>query len=134
MSKSELYFEFLAEEGYRPHRDGEGDITFRKEGKLYVLFAGEDDPQLFRLGALYIWPIESEEERVQALQAASVVTGRMKVTKVYVMDDNVHATIELLYSRPEEFKPLFDRLMGLLDAGVQDFAAQMRAFTPAATA
>lgn len=127
MTKSELYFEYLAEEGFRPKID-EGDIVFKKEGRTYVLFVDDNDEHLFRLGALFLRRIESEDERIQALQVASDVTGLFKVTKVYVANDHVHATAELLFSNPEDFKPLFYRVLGLIDAGTDKFAEGMAAF------
>lgn len=126
VTKAELYFEYLADEGFRPKIDDEGDVSFKKEGSQYLIYSNENDPQLFRLCALFIWPIESYEERVQALEAASKATRQLKSTKVYVQDDNVHATIELLFSRPEDFKPLFHRALGLVDAGVERFVEGMQ--------
>lgn len=134
MKKDELYFEFLAEEGYRPSRFEDGDIGFRREGKQYVLFTEEDDPQFFRLAALYVWPIENEDERVQALHAATAVTSQIKVAKVCVVDDDVHATVELIFAEPGQFKPVFERAMSLLDTGWQAFASQMRELAPTARA
>lgn len=134
MTKCELYLEFLAEEGYRPRSDEDGDITFRKEGKLYVIIPAEEDPQLFRMCAYKLWPIESDEERVLALEAASTVTAMMKITKLFVLGDNVHASVELLFDSPEKFEPLFDRALGLLDAGVREFGNKMRELAPAASA
>lgn len=126
VTKAEMYFEYLAEEGYRPKIDDEGDVGFKKEGRHYVLFGAEDDPQLFRLGALYLWEIESDEERARALESASEVTGSLKSTKVYIQNDYAHATVELLFCEREDFKPLFPRIIGLLDAGVEHFADGMR--------
>jgi hypothetical protein len=55
-SLEKRYLELLAEEGYRPQPDEDGDdesfntISFKAEGKTFLLFAYEDDPDYFNVG------------------------------------------------------------------------------------
>jgi len=127
VTKTDIYMEYLTEEGFRPKLDEEGDIVFKSEGKTYVLFASTGDEQLFRLGALWIWPIESEEERQRALAAAADATCTLKVAKVYPVHDNIWVTVEMLFEQPEHFRGVFLRALSLVQAGVNRFNEQMRA-------
>lgn len=121
-----MYFEFLKEEGYVPRYDNDGDIIFKVEGLSYLLFASEDDDEYFRLALPFFWEIESEEERGRVLAAATRVNAEVKVVKVYTVDDNTWASIELLFGSPEHFKPVFGRAIRVLRHGVERFSEIMR--------
>jgi len=126
MTRHDLYMEFLAEEGFRPKLDEDGDITFRFEGKTFLIFRSHGDELLFRLGALWIWPIENEEERQRVLLAANDATAQLKVAKVYPMNDDVWVTVELLFEQPEQVRGVFPRALALCQAGVEHFNRKMR--------
>jgi hypothetical protein len=126
MTRTDIYMEFLAEEGFRPKLDEDGDITFRCEGKTFLIFRSHGDEQLFRLGALWIWPIESEEERQRALVAAAETTAQLKVVKVFPMNDDIWATVELLFEEPGQVRAVFPRALALCQAGVEQFGSKMR--------
>jgi len=127
VKKAELYYEFLQAEGYVPHYDPDGDIVFKSEGMTFLLFASEDDEEYFRMSLPNFWPIESSEERQRVLAAACRVNAELKVVKVYPVDDNVWASVELLFGSPEEFKPVFGRALRVIRHGVDHFAKVMSA-------
>lgn len=126
MTKAEMYFEFLKEDGYLPRYDNDGDIVFKVEGLSYLLFASEDDEEYFRLALPFFWKIESSEERQRVLAAASRVNAEIKVVKVYPVEDNVWASVELLFNPADGFKPVFNRALRVLRAGVDHFSELMR--------
>lgn len=126
MSKAEIYFEYLKEEGYVPHYDSDGDIVFKSEGLTYLLFASEDDEAYFRMSLPNFWKIESEEERQRALAVACRVNAELKVVKIYPVEDNVWASVELLFDPPDGFKPVFSRALRIIRHGVDHFATLMR--------
>lgn len=125
MSKAEIYFEYLKEEGYLPQIDNDGDVIFKAEGLSYLLFAGEDDPTYFRLALPFFWEIESPAERQRVLAAAAVVNAEVKVVKLYVVEDHTWASVEMLMDPPENFKPIFTRALRLLRHGVTRFSEIM---------
>lgn len=127
MSKAEMYYEFLKQEGYVPQYDGDGDIIFKKEGLTYIAFASEDDAQFFRLALPSFWAIKSEEESVRALAAAAAVNAEVKVVKVFPVGEWVWAVVELLVDPPENFAAVFPRAMRLLRRGAEQFVDAMRA-------
>lgn len=126
MTKTEMYLQFLKEEGYVPRTDDDGDIIFKVEGGSYLLFAAEDDQEFFRLAFPFFWEIESEEERQRALVAASRVTADMKLAKVYLVEDNVWASVEMLIDPIENFKPVFRRSLDILRHSVHEFGTAMK--------
>ncbi|HEY0663045.1 MAG TPA: hypothetical protein VGD18_00375 [Thiobacillaceae bacterium] len=129
VSKAELqrlYQAYLKEEGYKPVIDGDGDVGFKREGNNYFISVTEDDPEFFSVVLPNIWPIESDKERAQVLAAADASNAKSKVTKVFIVKDDVWVAVELFVKRPEDFKGVFDRAMSALDNGTDNFVAKMR--------
>ncbi len=129
MSKAELqklYTGFLDKEGYKPEVDEDGDVRFKREGKTYFINVDVDDAICFRLVLANIWPIESEEERLQVRVAMDHCNGMAKVAKAYMVRDDVWVAIETFIAKPEDFKVIFDRSLSALDHGVGLFATRMR--------
>jgi hypothetical protein len=72
------------------------------------------------------WTIESADERTRALQAAQNATAKTKSAKVYVVSENVWASIEAFYATPESFRAVLVRSLQALKAGVNAFVEGMR--------
>jgi hypothetical protein len=124
---AERYLEFLAEEGYRPTINANGNVSFKCEGRTYVIRIDEEDEEYFELAYPNFWPIESDEERSRVMEAALAVIADNKVVKIYPEDDtNTWATIELFCSPPETFKPVFNRCLRVLRGSVNEFVATMQ--------
>jgi hypothetical protein len=121
-----VYMDFLTEEGFRPTIDPDGDIQFKREGFTYFIGVAEGDPQFFRLVLPHIWPIESEEERAKVLTAIDYSNRMSKAAKIYTLGDNVWGTVELFVSSPGDYEPLFERILGSLDAALELFVEKMR--------
>lgn len=129
MNKRELadmYVRFLQSEGYHPELDKDGDVVFKSEGKVYLIIADEKDPNYFRLIFPNFWSIDSEAERQKVLVAADYATGRTKVAKVHTVQNNVWASTEMFFGKPEQFKEVFSRAMSALQASVANFVEKMR--------
>ncbi|MEO0086301.1 MAG: hypothetical protein ABIK37_06700 [candidate division WOR-3 bacterium] len=124
--RQRLYKTYLEEQGYKPEIDKDGDVMFRREGRVYFIFVSEKDDEYFQLVFPNFWKIESEEERRRVEQAAIAATAGTKVAKVYPVRDNVWATIEMFCKPPDTFKPVFERAMSALNAGVATFVEEMR--------
>ncbi|MGI9213974.1 MAG: hypothetical protein ACR2HF_16015 [Methylococcaceae bacterium] len=120
--------EFLIEQGYRPNLEDDGDISFKSEGKYYVVGSTEGDETYVRLIAPNIWSLDSETERELAIQHANKLTSQFKVAKVFSVNDdkNIYATIELFLPDPQAFIRVFDRSMNVLNAAVREFSDEMR--------
>lgn len=128
-SKAELqrmYKAYLADEGYKPSIDEDGDVRFKREGNNYFIAVSEDDPEFFSVVLPNIWPIENDKERSQVLVAADASNAKSKVTKVFIVKNDVWVSVELFVKRPEDFKAVFERAMSALDNGTDNFVAKMR--------
>lgn len=124
--RARMYFDHLKGEGYSPEMDEDGDVRFKKEGKLYVILVSEKDDEYFNLVYPNFWSIENNEERAKVEKAAIQATSNTKVAKVYPMNDNTWATVELFCVPPEVFKPVFERSIRALQAAVATFVKIMR--------
>ena len=121
-----MYMDYLEEEGYKPELDSDGDVQFKAEGKTYFINVVEDDPSYFRVVLANIWPIESEDERAQCLIAVDYSNAKAKVTKTYLVKDNIWVGIELFLPEASDFKDIFRRSMSALNNGVTHFVTKMR--------
>jgi hypothetical protein len=122
----QMYGDFLKTEGFVFEVDTDGDVVFKKEGKTYFLGVDADDPHFFRIVYPNFWEIENFEEHIRVLIAADFANNRSKVAKVYVVNQNTWASVELFVDKPEDFKPLFYRTIDAVDNGVKNFVAKMR--------
>lgn len=123
-----LYIDYLTGEGYKPEVDSDGDVRFKREGKVFFINVREsvNDPGYFSVVLPNIWPIEGEEEHTQARVAADKSNAISKVSKVFTVKDDVWVSIQLFVARPEDFKGIFKRAMSALDNGVAQFNKNMR--------
>jgi hypothetical protein len=121
------YLDFLAEEGFRPQINANGDVAFKYEGGNYLIKIDEKDEAFFYLAYPNFWRIASDKELVQVKEAALAVTAANKVVKIFpVKDTDTWATIELFCSPSETFKAVFDRCLRSLRGAVEDFKAKMK--------
>lgn len=125
---AKLYSDYLEREGYRPTIDSDGDVIFKREGKLYYVDIDTSDASFFRLVYPQFWRIEDGEELARVLLAANTANAKTKVAKVYVLGNltDTSASIEMFFDRPEQFSPVFHRAMSALLAGVANFVEAMR--------
>ncbi|MCX7664946.1 MAG: hypothetical protein N2112_05315 [Gemmataceae bacterium] len=124
---AEMYRTYLAEEGFFPKIDEDGDVCFKFEGGNYYLSVDENDLEYFRLVFPNFWSIDSESESEQAIKAAHHTTSTTKVAKVYLTRrDNTIASIEMFCDPPEVFKSVFRRSLSALQSSVMKFRKKMQ--------
>jgi hypothetical protein len=124
---AERYLDFLAEEGFRPRINENGDVAFKYEGGSYVIRIDENDEMYFCLVFPNFWRIESVEELSRVKEIALAVTAEYKVLKIIpVVDFNTSATVQLFCSPPETFKEVFYRCLRAICAAVKEFSAKMQ--------
>jgi hypothetical protein len=124
--KVEMYARYLTDEGFAPQIQEGGIVMFKKEGGIYLIMVDDNDGQFFRIMFPGLLHIESEDVRRKAITACNSANTATKVAKFFVMDDNVHGSIELFLGEPEDFKPVFNRSIAALVFGVSSFAQAMR--------
>lgn len=121
----ESYLAFLSDEGVEGWVDSDGDVQFEYNERNYFIETNDGDNEFFRVVLFNIWPIESEQERIQVLAAVNEVNREMKVVKGYTLNDNVWIACELFLGSPEGFKPVWQRCMNAIDSAVDTFVAEM---------
>jgi hypothetical protein len=122
---TQMYHEYLSDEGYMPRVDQSGNVVFKYEGGTYVILVSEKDDEFFSLVFPNFWSIEGDTERVKAILAAQAVNAETKVAKVFLVHDNTWASIEMFCCPPENFKTVFRRSLKTLRGAVANFATKM---------
>lgn len=119
-----MYREFLADSGYAPKIDEDGDIVFRYEGMTFFIQV-DDDEEFFRVLCPNFWKIESDDERNRVAQAACQVNARIKVAKVWPHRDDTWASVEMYCSPPDVLLPVFVRSLDTLRGIIREFRQEM---------
>ena len=132
MDLTKLIFDFLAEEGFRPH-ETEFGIAFKSEGLNFLFFKDDEDEQYFRLMMPAIFEVTEDNEDM-ILQAMNDVNGSIKVVKLYTMDmqdeedkknTSVWVAFEILADTTPEMGDIVPRAITLLKGGRIAFLAKL---------
>lgn len=119
--KTDLFLNYLREEGYCPRLDEDGDVVFKYEGNSYIIFADEQDPSYFRLAMPFFWRLDDERERGRAVAAADQVNAHVKVVKIFLIENFVWGAVELFLDPLDSFRNVLPRCLRALARGVDKF-------------
>jgi len=124
---SKQYLDYLNEQGYRASIDGDGDVVFKREGKIFCVIPIDTDPMYFRLTYPNFWSIDSDAEMKAGLEAANYANSAIKAAKVTIMPNkNTWASIEAFMVRPDDFKGILDRSIDALSAISRRYGDKVR--------
>ena len=132
MDLNKLMFDFLAEEGFRPHETPFG-IAFKNEGFNFLYFKDEDDELYFRLMMPAIFVVTEDNEET-IMRVMNDVNGTIKVVKLYTMDmadendkkeTSVWVAFEILADTTPELSDIVPRAIALLMGGRHAFLAKL---------
>jgi hypothetical protein len=121
----QFYMDYLTGEGYKPEVDTDGDISFKREGLTYYIIVTETDAEFFEMALPNIHRVADEAGRQKAFAAADASNAKSKVSKVYMVGDDVWVTVELFIASPGDFKNVFQRSMSALLNGANNFIEKM---------
>lgn len=124
--RAEMYRSYLADEGYAPKIDNDGDVVFKCEGRTYAILLDNEDEEYFHLAFPNFWSIDSEDEREKVTQAATYATAHTKVAKIFPVKNDTWGSVEMFCSPPEVFRAVFPRALRALRAGVETFRQKMQ--------
>lgn len=130
-ARRKMISDFLKVEGYVPDLTDDKMVHFKYEGGNYFIATDDPDPQFFSIVYPKFWAIESSEEYEAALRAGRKATERTKVAKVFPIENDTWASIEIFIPDIEDVKPVFQRLLRALKSAVETFKAEMRAWMDA---
>lgn len=119
---AEAVFDFLAEEGFRPKLDEDGDVYFKYEGSTYVVLTGSNEPTVLVVVLPYFWSLDDAAERTRALEAAMFAHRHVRIGRVTVMEDNVSASVNAYLPDEDSFRAV---LLSSLD-GLKYLATKFR--------
>ncbi|MBB5235588.1 hypothetical protein [Deinococcus budaensis] len=106
--------DFLAEEGFRPQLDEDGDVFFKYEGGTYMVITSSDEPTVLTLVLPYFWPLDDAAERTRALEAAMFAHRQVRIGRVTVLENNVTASVNAYLPDGDSFRAvLLSSLDGL---------------------
>lgn len=127
-ARTQSYYDYLVQEGYRPRFDGDGDIEFKAEGFYFCWFAVEDDPNYIYLAAPNIWSIEENDstERTRLLEQAMEMQMTYKGLKIVVLKETVWASYQGFLPEEVDFSGILPRIMDLLLTAIRSFHRKMR--------
>jgi hypothetical protein len=104
MTKTQLYMDYLREEGYRPELDKDGDVVFKHERVTFIIFANEDD---------------------RAMRVMMRLNRAYKAAKFCETGEDVSLFVECFYAQADGFKPVFARYVDLLSSALREFRQLM---------
>ncbi len=123
--RPETLLNLLAEEGFRPSSDADGDMQFKFEGGTYFVMLTADDDEYYQLVYPNFWPLESGDDRLNALVICDLLNRALKLVKLYTLADTVWAGVESAHATPEAFMHMLPRSLGYLQDAVRAFGQEM---------
>ncbi len=122
----ETYSTYLATEGYRPELTPNGNIKFRRESRIYVIYADERDPTYFRLVLSFTAEDKSAAMRVKRLEGVNTASSDTKVIKAYLdSDGDPTFAAEMFLVVPGDFKTTLARLLRAMDNAYDKYTTKV---------
>lgn len=121
-------FDTMAQEGFRPSFDEDGDISFKFEGKNMVIIFDPKDENYLSLGANFSG--FDSNDFAKAKEVAHSLTKEYKAGKCFVLKDDeddsfrVRFVIEI-FTSPELFARDVVRFLDIISDMITDFMKQM---------
>lgn len=124
----ETYSSYLNTEGFRPEITPNGNVRFRREGKIYVIYCDERDPTYFRLVLSFSAEDKSPAMRAKRLEGINVASSDTKVIKAYLdSDGDPTFAAEMFLVVPGDFKTTIARLMRAMDSAYEKYQTKVAA-------
>jgi hypothetical protein len=122
----ETYSSYLSTEGYKPELTPAGNVKFRREGRIYVIYCDEKDPTYFRLVLSFSADDKSAAARLRRLEGANIATAETKVIKAYIdSDGDPIFSAEMFLVVPGDFKTTLSRQFRAMDSAYEKYNAKV---------
>ncbi len=122
----ETYSGYLSTEGYKPEITPSGNVRFRREGKIYVIYADERDATFFRLVLSFSAEDKSAAMRVKRLEGVNAASSDTKVIKAYLdSDGDPTFAAEMFLVVPGDFKTTIQRLFRAMDSAYEKYTTKV---------
>lgn len=122
MNKSaQIVYDFLADEGYRPKYDEEGDIVFKSEGDSYLVCFKENFPGYISLTKLFSTEF-SNDKILDVYELCNQINSDYIVGKCVIRDGGETLSIEIdTLAPPENFNNYFNDYLRISQAMEEKF-------------
>jgi hypothetical protein len=118
----QTYMSYLQTEGFNPNITQAGNVRFRREGRYYIIYVDEKDPEYFRLVLSFSAEDKSAQARMRRLEGANLATTETKVVKAYVdSDGDPNFACEMFLIVPGDFKTHLPRLLRAMDTAYEKY-------------
>ncbi|MCW5637279.1 MAG: hypothetical protein KIT17_28380 [Rubrivivax sp.] len=118
----QTYMDYLQAEGFNPNITQQGNVRFRREGKYYIIYVDERDPEYFRLVLSFSADDKSAQARQRRLEGTNLATNETKVVKAYVDNDgDPNFACEMFLIVPGDFKTHLSRLLRAMDTAYDKY-------------
>lgn len=118
----QTYMQYLQTEGFNPNVTQAGNVRFRREGRFYIIYVDERDPEYFRLVLSFSAEDKSPAARQRRLEGANLATTETKVVKAYVdSDGDPNFACEMFLIVPGDFKTHLSRLLRAIDTAYDKY-------------
>lgn len=107
--------QFLAEEGFMPEIDSDGDVKFKKEGKVYYVSVSSTDTSPMYL-CLFINFSYGEKYTRQRVERNSNELNLYKGVKLVCYDNGYSYRAEMFLTNADAFRYTFYKLMEQLES------------------
>jgi hypothetical protein len=122
----ETYTGYLANEGFRPETTPNGNVKFRRESRVYVIYCDERDPTYFRLVLSFSAEDKSPAMRAKRLEGINIASADTKVIKAYLdSDGDPTFAAEMFLVVPGDFKTTIQRLFRAIDSAYEKYTAKV---------
>jgi hypothetical protein len=119
--------DFLANDGFRPSINSDGEIMFHFEGKICYLQTTADDSEYMRIIIVNFRPVADEADLARVTAAAHDATAGTKVVKIFTLDGDTWCVAEFLLPEPSRFTDVFPRTLSAMRAALRTFEKSLAA-------
>lgn len=117
--------DYLAEEGYRPKLDSDGDVGVKVQGTNICVCQSEDDLEFYKIFMLLTNNLQHFSHN--DLSAEVKVTRKIKAVKVYsVSPDTVFIGVECLYQDVEQLLENIERIFRIVRDSIHMYAEEVK--------
>jgi hypothetical protein len=121
----EIYSSHLANEGFRPKIDNDGDISFRSEGRTFWIQIYENDPTFFSMFMGFIQEDKSPQMRLRRLEGCNIANQKIKVIKCHLdKDGDPIFGAEMFLANPGDFKTNLSHLLRAIEGSYKEYRSQ----------
>ena len=119
--------DFLANDGFRPSINSDGEIMFHFEGRICYLQTTAGDAEYLRIIIVNFRPVADAGDLARVTAAAQDATAGTKVIKIFTLDADTWCVAEFLLPDPTRFTDVFPRTLSAMRAALRTFEKSLLA-------